>query len=114
MFVYLLIAAELAVLYTVFWYLYVREPQEKRRISANLWGTYEESLVDGRVDPTLPFLCHHEEEHQIYQGAYPAQVRQYILDLSTNHYVPVVENATMLNRVADSLDRTFSQLNIKQ
>ena len=110
MFVYLLIASELAILYTVFWYLYVREPKVNRRISANLWGTYEESMM--QADPMLPFL-RSDDYNRIYDEAYASTAREYVLDQVTNHYVPVGDNATVVQRVAVSLDRTFSRLNVK-
>ncbi len=53
MLIYLIIAAEFAILYTVFWYVYVREPKPYK-ISNSLWGKYgqEEGTASG-VDPTL-------------------------------------------------------------
>lgn len=40
MFVYLIIAAELAILYAVYWYIYLREPKPFT-ITGNPWGYYE-------------------------------------------------------------------------
>jgi len=40
MFAYLIIAAELLVLYTVFWYIFLREPRPYR-IKGEMWGRYE-------------------------------------------------------------------------
>ena len=37
---YLFLAFELAILYAVFWYLFVREPKEYK-VSGPLWGVYE-------------------------------------------------------------------------
>lgn len=43
MFAYLLILAELSLLATVFWYVFVREPRPIE-IRDNLWGCYDKSL----------------------------------------------------------------------
>lgn len=40
MFAYLLIAFELAILYLVFWHVFIREPKPYR-VRGNLWGSYE-------------------------------------------------------------------------
>ena len=40
MFAYLIIAVELAILYTVFWYVFIREPKPYR-VAGNLWGSYD-------------------------------------------------------------------------
>jgi hypothetical protein len=40
MFIYLLIAAELAILCTVFWYIYVQEPKSIKYSAFN-WGRYD-------------------------------------------------------------------------
>ncbi|MBC7996522.1 MAG: hypothetical protein IAF58_01165 [Leptolyngbya sp.] len=44
MFAYLLIAAELVVLYTVFWYIFLREPRPYR-IKSEMWGRYESDAL---------------------------------------------------------------------
>jgi hypothetical protein len=60
MFVYLIIAIELAILYTVFWYIFVREPKPCK-LKPGLWGRYEGLDVEDSLayqlasaDPTLP------------------------------------------------------------
>lgn len=40
MYAYLIIAAELAILYTVFWYIFLREPRPYK-VSRNIWGNYD-------------------------------------------------------------------------
>ena len=45
MFIYLIIAFELALLYTVFWYGFVYEPKPFR-IKGDPWGTYGKSESD--------------------------------------------------------------------
>ena len=122
MFVYLLIAAELAVLYTVFWYLYVREPKHKRHISANMWGTYDEPMTRDGADPTLPFV-QGSYEHQLYEaycrGELSAEAsnseEEFIWDVATHHYVPVSKLRTpaLFGQMAAKLDQTFSQLNVR-
>ncbi|HEY9786851.1 MAG TPA: hypothetical protein V6D17_15785 [Candidatus Obscuribacterales bacterium] len=52
MYAYLIIAAELLILYTVFWYVFIREPKPYK-IRGNPWGHY-----DGAHE-----ICHHECEH---------------------------------------------------
>lgn len=55
MFIYVLIAVELAILYTAFWYVYVREPRPIR-IRGNPWGSCSEGeLTAGGIGPALPF-----------------------------------------------------------
>lgn len=44
MFAYLIIAAELAFLYTVFWYIFLREPKPYR-IKGEMWGRYESNAL---------------------------------------------------------------------
>ncbi|HEY9871180.1 MAG TPA: hypothetical protein V6D08_18595 [Candidatus Obscuribacterales bacterium] len=56
MLIYVLIAVELAILYTAFWYVYVREPRPIR-IRGNPWGGYGDAgCTTGGADPALPFL----------------------------------------------------------
>src|SRR5215470_15908888 len=62
MLIYVLIAAELGLLYTVFWYFYVREPKPFK-IVGNPWGKYGETgFTTGGIDPTLPFEIRPQEE----------------------------------------------------
>jgi hypothetical protein len=116
MFVYLLIAAELGILYGVFWYLYIRQPRANKRISAQLWGSYDdpsgylqehkqayESLACGQAECTT---CRQTE-------ALLTSVRnEYILDTTTNHYVQVPEGMSLLDRLATTVDRALSHLNV--
>jgi hypothetical protein len=43
MFAYILIAIELAIIYLVFWYVFIREPKPYR-ISGPLWGVYDSKI----------------------------------------------------------------------
>ena len=112
MFVYLLIASEFIVLYTVFWYLYIRDPKVKRRISANMWGSYQRASYDQLPDPTLQFArsC---DDLNIYDGAYATPAYEYVLDQTTNHYVRAQQGGSLLGRVTAGLDRQFSRLNVR-
>ena len=56
MFAYVLIAAELAILYSVFWYVFVREPRPFE-LKENLWGFY-----DG---PAQPYVERDYDEPQV-------------------------------------------------
>jgi hypothetical protein len=98
MFVYLLIAAELGVLYTVYWYLFLYEPQSAHKISAGnrLWGRYERP-VDYLDEPDEPFA--------------DELASDYILDLRTNHYVRISRQAR-LECLARQIDRAFAQLKV--
>src|SRR5688572_29343342 len=118
MFVYVLIVAELAVLYTVFWYLYVRKPECKRRISSDLWGSYDQSVHNepamlyapvssDQSNPDAYFLRARDEFHV-------AIASEFKLDQQTNRFVPVNQEAgSLLERMAAKIDRALSQLNVK-
>ncbi|HEY9733363.1 MAG TPA: hypothetical protein V6C89_15700 [Drouetiella sp.] len=45
MFAYLLIGIELTILFSVFWYVFIREPKPFRIGNAGLWGSYEAGSV---------------------------------------------------------------------
>ena len=113
MFVYLLIAAELAVLYTAFWYLYAREPKQERRIKGRMWGTYEDSPAALKADQSLSFL-RHQDAYPTYGETSQIDTGEYVLDLTTNHYIRVQAGRKLLDRMAQTLDSTFSNLNVKQ
>jgi hypothetical protein len=55
MFAYLVIAFELAILYTVFWYIFLREPKPFK-VAGNIWGQYDNGskFAGSQIDPTLP------------------------------------------------------------
>lgn len=44
MYAYLIIAVELAILYSVFWYVFIREPRPYT-LKGDLWGTYSQPSV---------------------------------------------------------------------
>jgi hypothetical protein len=110
MFVYLLIAAELAVLYTVFWYLYLREPTDNRRISARMWGSYDNDDLE-QADPTLPEVVRFGIK-DLYDMP-KVQCPEYVLDHKTNRYVQAEESQGVIKRMAAQVDRRLSRLNVK-
>jgi len=115
MFVYLLIVAELAVLYIVFWYLWIRDPKTHRQINGGLWGSYDDN---GNTIPSADPLLQYVEARDDY-GYHPHQKPQYveemILDARTNRYVakPSHDGRSLLERLAVTLDEKFSRLNVK-
>lgn len=58
MYAYLIIAAELAILYSVFWYVFIREPRPYT-LKGDLWGTYPQSAYTTYDD--------HESEEAVQQ-----------------------------------------------
>ncbi len=110
MFVFLLISAELALLYVVFWYLYVRDPKCKERIKGDLWGAYE------GADTSQDYCPVYQEPAcvKVDQTAY-AHAEEFIWDSNSNSYIPVsqYEAMSLLAKMAAQLDRQLSQLNVK-
>lgn len=97
MFVYLLIAAELALLWWVYWYLYVREPKHRGHITPDTWGSYDSAKVE-------------EAALRAY-----VQPDEYVWDPRKQRYVRVSphEVESFLARMAAKLDRQLSELNCK-
>jgi hypothetical protein len=97
MFVYLLIAAELALIWWVYWYLYVREPGHHSHISGGTWGSYE-----------------HQRAEEAALKAY-VRAEQYMWDQRKMQYIPVsqFEAESLLANMAAKLDRQLSELNVK-
>ncbi len=110
MFVFLLLTAELMLLYVVFWYLYVRDPKCKEHIKGDLWGAYEgtERLHDYYPAYKEPACA------RVDQSAY-AHAEEFIWDANSSTYVPVsqYEAMSLLAKMAAQLDRQLSQLNVK-
>lgn len=113
MFVFLIISAELVLVYTAFWYLYLREPAGYGRITASLWGTYIET-VDNGFDPSVPDMqsCQCSPLREQHYMSYDHRL-DFELDRCTNHIVPVAESGSVLVQVANKIDRTFSKANIR-
>lgn len=136
MFVYLLIAAELALLYTVYWYLHVREPKHARRIGGNTWGNYGNLRVTAYgagckacctiklpiSADSLSYSVSERDEYDRRQELKPFMVpdwNEMSLDLKTNRYVPI-ESHTMSCRVGSRFvrlvqiaDDFLSEINVR-
>ncbi len=124
MFVYLLIASELAILYTVFWYLYLREPRQSHKIAGNTWGAYNgaQSTTNGG-DAMFGYEmsaapCYMERGQQMQaSGVKPFMLPvqdEMVLDLKTNHYVPVNRpHRTVLGALIHQLDSCLSEMNVR-
>lgn len=126
MFVYILISAELAILYTVFWYLYLRSPKQARRIVGTTWGSYNPADTTGGADASQYALNSAASCAQCYvQGAQHSHMTavkpfmlpvhdEMVLDLQTNHYVPSSrKRRTVLAALIQQLDDCFSEFNVK-
>jgi|688.fasta_scaffold286179_2 hypothetical protein len=127
MFVYILITAELAILYTVFWYLYLRSPKQSRRIVGTTWGSYNAADTTGGVDVSGYSLSNGAScAHCYLQGAQHdhnlTAVKPFmlpvhdemVLDLKTNHYVPSSrKRRTVLAALIQQLDDCFSEFNVR-
>ena len=122
MFFYVLIAAELTMLYGVFWYLFLREPTHLRSIGAETWGMYpqyREALKNGFKGSQLKGTCeqYFVEVAQEDSSNRPVMLPVYdemTLDLRTNHYVPVPQKQqTIFGRFIDDLDGQLSNLNVR-
>jgi hypothetical protein len=81
MFAYLVIGTEIAILYTVFWYVFLREPKPYK-VSGNPWGRYSGKAECGepprRVDlpnirrnPALSYDWSFEDERAAQKSKLP-------------------------------------------
>ena len=121
MFFYVLITAELALLYSVFWYLFLREPTHSRRVGADTWGMYPQyrtALKDaGYRNQQQNIAPHFVEVPHTDPSAQPVILPVYdelTLDLRTNRYVPVPEKQqNIFGRIVDTVDGQLSYLNIR-
>lgn len=124
MFVYLLIGAELALLYVVFWYLFVREPKYKEHVHGATWGSYDERVkqnwwgaYDNETESADPYLAYQEAYYAQYEQIDPNAhaEHKFVWDNKLHRYVPVsqYEATNLLSKMAERLDRQFSQLNVK-
>ena len=64
MFAYVIIACELAILYTVFWYIFLREPKPYT-IHGDPWGTYDEApdLTADGINTVYDDMPMHEQSN---------------------------------------------------
>lgn len=118
MFIYLLIAFELALVYLVFWYLYLRSPKIKRKIKGAQWGRYHNSPYTtdgGGYYPTInanaePCGTPVEPIH-----SFVPYKSEFVLNERTNRYVNEERRQvkSLISKMASSLDSTLSQLNVR-
>lgn len=121
MFIYLLIASELAILYTVFWYLYLRQPRQSRRIVGSTWGSYYPAATSNSGEAqALSYELSASGAPCYMESAPVSGQRNYVkpfmlpvcdemvLDLKANRYVPVAKSGKpswfkFLSRMDDCL-----------
>ncbi|MBX9723916.1 MAG: hypothetical protein K2X81_21090 [Candidatus Obscuribacterales bacterium] len=126
MFVYLLITLELGILYTVFWYLYLRDPIQSRRIGGNTWGSYNAAATKGNTEmPAFQYeqnaacaSCYMEGGQHTHASAVKAFMvpvcDEMTLDPKTSHYVPLPrKRRTMLAAMIQQFDDCLSEFNVK-
>ena len=112
MFVFLLIAAELALLYWVYWYLYAREPKHRAHINGAMWGSYTDR-GEPAVDPFISYLENHRGDEEALKTYVLAS--EFVWDERSKRYVPTeqFEAMSLLGRMAAKLDRKLSVLNVR-
>lgn len=112
MFVFLLIAAELALIYWVYWFLYAREPKHRAHINPGMWGSYNDR-GEPYVDPFVTYLENHRDDEQNLRAYVRAS--EFVWDSESQRYVPVqqLEAQSLLGRMAAKLDRQLSVLNVR-
>ena len=88
MFVYCIIAIELAVLYVVFWIVFLREPRP-RNIRAELWGSYFKTEKQSKKPDTQPEQSSHlidEQQLEFYLPSIIPAPRSYrIIKITKAH-----------------------------
>lgn len=120
MFVYLLIAFELALVYTVFWYLYLRNPQIKqRKIKGSQWGRYHNSPYTTNGGDYYPIINNEKANKQSADNpmeiipSFVSYQAEFVLNERTNRYVREERQAqSLLNKMAATLDSTLAKLNV--
>lgn len=121
MFIYAMIAAELVLLYVVFWYLFLRDPDPRRKIAGNTWGAYKNALprydkeviVDDPARDDEPCSCEPEPAVRGFMVPHP---RELVFDPRKNKYISVNQYNRSRTRLAiflQSVDETLSKLNVK-
>ena len=126
MFVYLLITVELGILYTVFWYLYLRDPIPARKIGGSTWGSYNPAATKGGIDMSAFKFEQNASCASCYmegaQHTHSSAVKPFMLpvndemtlDPKTNHYVPLPrKRRTMLAAMIQQFDDCLSEFNVK-
>ncbi|MBA3856520.1 MAG: hypothetical protein C0507_06365 [Cyanobacteria bacterium PR.3.49] len=80
MFAYLIIAAELLVLYTVFWYIFLREPRPYR-IKGEMWGRYDNNALARYFES----LEHELRQESNASAAYSHSEYEWLTSLDGSH-----------------------------
>lgn len=77
MYAYLIIAAELLILYTVFWYIFLREPKPYK-VKGNPWGLYDGQSIACCDGFHYAVACHHTDEPEITAPHFRASSERYV------------------------------------
>lgn len=128
MFVYALIAAELGLLYAVFWYLYLRDAGKSKKFAANTWGRYQNSPLQSRDDsfydvdassPVANLDCQYcgcsETEHAV-KGFMLPRPGEMVFDRSKNRFISARKYHRTKQTVASlfqKIDEQLSRLNVR-
>lgn len=113
MFLYLIIIAELILLYGVFWFFYLRQPREltKREIDQNLWGNYNGGQAN---------LDRSESRDPHLEGYMVPCRERLIFDSRTNRYVSLpeslvneVDKSDKLVKIGKKITETLDKLNVR-
>lgn len=123
MFVYALIAAELCLLYAVFWYLYLRDAGKAKRITSANWGRYQNSplsveedlLLDARTPDDCQYCGCSETEHAVkgYMVPHPTEL---VFDRNKNRFISARKYYQTKHTFASFLqkiDEKLSHLNVR-
>lgn len=119
MYAYLIIGVELAILYAVFWYVFIREPRPYT-LKGDLWGTYSQSAYttgdDYALSSTRQWEHNMEVLNQIQNGRTLNQMHQSNLPMkpieNTKQYGWVLNNrdaeagavAKLFGRLSESVE----------
>lgn len=120
MFVYVLIAFELALVYVVFWYLYLRNPKIKRKIKGAQWGRYQNSPYTADGGDYYPTI-YNETANQPCANpvetipSFVTYQSEFVLNERTNRYVRDDRHQvkSLFAQMAASLDSKLSKLNVR-
>lgn len=124
MFVYALIAAELGLLYVVFWYLYLRDAKKAKRFAATNWGRYQNSPLS--VEEILPadsraasadcqYCGCSETEHAVkgYMVPHPTEL---VFDRNKNRFISArkyYQTKLSFASLLQKIDEKLSHLNVR-
>jgi hypothetical protein len=120
MFIYVLIAFELALVYLVFWYLYLRTPKIKRKIKGAQWGRYQDSPYTTDGGGYYPTINGNTDREACGTPVEPIHSfvpykSEFVLNERTNRYVRDERRQvkSLIAKLASSLDSTLGQLNVR-